>query len=256
MSRNVKIKLKPHQTIPINYMKKNRALILYHSTGSGKTVTSLMAMIQHSDHLVIIGPKSSKKAFTDEIQRLSINPAHITMYSYQKIKLELESKLDLLSGCSCIVDEAHNLRNETAKNLTLITALSFANRILLLTATPIINYPNDIAVLVNIVRKKDVLPTDQRIFNNMYYDDDAVLLKNEDTLKEKFINSISYYKSIDTDNYPSSSTIYGEIEMNKEQVDVYGSYIRKYLYDDAMVVSNPTTQIFNGSIRNPPYIFC
>jgi len=249
MSSKVKIKLKPHQIIPINYMKKNKALLLYHSTGSGKTVTSLMAMSQHSDHLVIIGPKSSKKAFNDEIRKLSLNSAHITMYSYQKIKLELETKLDLLQGCSCIVDEAHNLRNETTKNLTLITALNFANRIMLLTATPIINYPNDIAVLVNIVRKKDVLPTDQRIFNNMYYDDEAVLLKNEDTLKEKFINSISYYKTIDTGDYPTSSTIYGEAEMNKEQIDVYGSYIRKYLYDDAIVTANPTAQLFNINLE-------
>jgi len=244
MNSDKKIRLKPHQLIPVEYMKKNSALILYHSTGSGKTVTSLMAMTQHSDHLVIIGPKSSKKAFTDEIKRLKINPSVITMYSYQKIKLELEKNLDILQGCSCIIDEAHNLRNETTKNLTLISALGFANRVMLLTATPIINYPNDIAVLVNIVRKKDILPTDQRIFNNMYYDEDRVILQNEDILKEKFVNSISYYRTIDTDNYPISSTVYHEVEMNKEQIDIYGSYIKKYLYDDQTIVANPST-IFN-----------
>ena len=49
------IKLKPHQLIPINFLKHNRSCILYHSTGSGKTITALKAMYQFDNDIIIIG---------------------------------------------------------------------------------------------------------------------------------------------------------------------------------------------------------
>src|SRR5437773_582585 len=111
-----KIELKPHQIIPIEYMKapEHRGLLLYHSTGSGKTITALMAMYQFDANIIIIGPKSSKKAFFDDIKKLELDSGRFKFYTFTKIKkLIKETNIDILSEFSVIIDEVHNLRNET-----------------------------------------------------------------------------------------------------------------------------------------------
>lgn len=230
------IKLKEHQLTPVNYMKNNRALLLYHSTGSGKTITAIMAMYQFSDNIIIIGPKSSKKAFYDDIKKLDLDGSRFKFYTYTKIKkLIKETNIDILSGFSVIVDEAHALRNETMDNLTLISALELAERIILLTATPVINYLNDLAVLINIVKNKAVLPTDTNTFNASYYDESSGTVTNTDILTEKLKNSISYYnRRKEHIDYPESDTLYMDVEMNDAQLEEYKAYLRKFLYEQTV----------------------
>ena len=69
------IDLKPHQQYVVDYMKKpkHKGLIIYHTTGSGKTITSLKSMLQHPEQIIIIGKKSSKKAFKDDMKKLNIS---------------------------------------------------------------------------------------------------------------------------------------------------------------------------------------
>ena len=69
-------------------------------------------------------------------------------------KLIKTDQPDILNNVSVIIDEAHNIRNETTDNLMLITSLEFAHKVILLTATPVINYLNDLAVLINIIKNK------------------------------------------------------------------------------------------------------
>lgn len=230
-----KIELKPHQLIPINFIKNpnNRGLILYHNTGSGKTITALKAMYQFDENIIIIGPKSSKKAFFDDIKKLSLDSSRFKFYTFTKIKkLIKETNIDILSDFSVIVDEAHNLRNETTDNMMLISALELVKKVILLTATPVINYLNDLSVLINIVQNKAVLPTDIKSFNASYYDEESGTVLNQEILYKKLKNCISFYdRKKDHADYPESDTIYIDIEMNKQQLDEYRFYIKKYLYD-------------------------
>lgn len=231
------IKLKIHQKYPIEFMKDNYGLILYHSTGSGKTITSLKSMYQfintnQVDEIIIIGQKSSKKAFYDDIKKLKLDEKRFFFYTYTKIKKLVKNNLDLLQDKYVILDEAHNIRNETTANLSLIISLQFSKKIMLLTATPVINYMNDLSVLVNIVKQKPVLPTDIRTFNASYYDLDTNEIKNKDILMKKLSKCISYYDhDKNKKDYPSSKTIYKKVEMNKYQMEEYRFYIRKYFYE-------------------------
>lgn len=231
------IKLKIHQKYPIEFMKDNYGLILYHSTGSGKTITSLKSMYQfintnQVDEIIIIGQKSSKKAFYDDIKKLKLDEKRFFFYTYTKIKKLVKNNLDLLQDKYVILDEVHNIRNETTANLSLITSLQFSKKIMLLTATPVINYMNDLSVLVNIVKQKPVLPTDIRTFNASYYDLDTNEIKNKDILMKKLSKCISYYDhDKNKKDYPSSKTIYKKVEMNKYQMEEYRFYIRKYFYE-------------------------
>src|SRR3990172_8037563 len=107
------VTLRLHQQLPISFMKNNRGLILMHSTGSGKTLTALFSMYQFDKPIMILGPKSSKKAFNDNIRIANLNPSRVTFYSYKKIKATVAITADIFKGKSVIVDEAHNLRSPT-----------------------------------------------------------------------------------------------------------------------------------------------
>jgi superfamily II DNA or RNA helicase len=233
---NTKIELKPHQSVPINYMKDHRGLLLYHSTGSGKTITALMAMYQFEQNIIIIGPKSSKKAFFDDIKKLELDSSRFKFYTFAKIKKLLkETNIDILSEFSVIIDEAHNLRNETTDNMMIIAALELVQKLILLTATPVINYLNDLSVLINIIQNKAVLPTDVRTFNASYYDESSGSVMNRDIMINKLKNCISFYdRKKENVDYPESDTIYMDVDMNDRQLEEYRFYMRKFLYDQTV----------------------
>lgn len=231
-----KVKLKIHQLIPIEYMKTHRALLLYHSTGSGKTITAISAMYQFPDNIILIGPKSSKKAFFDDIKKLELDSSRFKFYTYAKLKKLLkETNIDILADFSIILDEAHALRNETRDNMMVIAALEPVKRIILLSATPVINYLNDLAVLINIIKNRAVLPTDIRTFNASYYDETEGKIKNKDILTEKLRGCISYYDRKKTHvDYPEADTMYIDVEMNNDQLEEYRSYLKKFLYEQTV----------------------
>lgn len=244
--------LKQHQKKPITFMKYNRALIIYHSTGSGKTLTAIFAVHQFTYDIIIIGNKSSKKSFIDDIKKAEINESRFIFYTYSKIKKILHDDITVLRGKSVIVDEAHNLRNENINNLYIIDALSLSEKVILLTATPIVNYINDLAVLVNIVHKNEVLPTEKKLFDQMFYDQENDALINTSILISKLKNTISYYSSeTDKINYPKYFTHYKKVEMNHQQMDEYIYYIKNIIYAGQTIVD--THDILNvnyGLISN------
>jgi len=239
---NKEIDLKPHQKYVIDYMKKpkHKGLIIYHSTGSGKTITSIKAMLQHPEQIIIIGRKSSKKAFKDDIKKINISfdmvnedsEPKFMFFTFTKMKTILKDDLAFLADKSIIVDEAHTLRNETSNNLMIIHAIGLATRVLLLTATPVINYLNDLCVLINTVKDESILPTDIDSFNAAYYNSRTNSIENPDVLIKKISDCISYYDhSKNTKDYPSYSVKYVEVEMIYEQLMEYKKYIKKYFFD-------------------------
>ncbi len=165
------VKLKPHQQKAVDFMDDHYGLILYHSTGSGKTITSLVAMYKFNKPIIIIGPKSARKAFEDEINNLGYDRSRFTMYSFTKVKNEMYGNIDMMQNKCIIVDEAHHLRTPTRDNTFLSGILSLSHKIMLLTATPIINYPNDLSVLVNIAKNGDYLPVDRYQFDFFYFNE-------------------------------------------------------------------------------------
>lgn len=232
------IELKEHQKIPVEFMKYNRGLILYHGLGSGKTLTALFAVYQFKYDIIIIGTKSSKKVFIDEIQKAELNPNRFTFYTFTKIKKILEENITIFKWKSVIIDEVHNIRNENLHNLYISSALIIAEKIILLSATPVVNYLNDLSVLVNIVKGSDVLPTEKKLFEQMFYDDEKMILINENILFNKIVNTISYYKIGKDSNYPSSTTNYLDVVMSHEQINEYIYYVKKIIYEDKDIVNN------------------
>lgn len=226
------IQLKDYQKKPIEFMKYNRGLIIYHSLGSGKTLTALFSVYQFIYPIIIIGSKSSKKSFIDNIEKAQMDVSRFTFYTYAKIKKILESNIMIFKNTSVIVDEAHNLRNENMHNLYMASALMLATKVLLLTGTPVVNYINDLSVLVNIIKGEDVLPTEKSLFDQMFYDEEKMILLNSQILFNKIKNTISYYKANYDENYPKNNIHYINVEMDHQQLLEYMYYIKKVIYDN------------------------
>jgi hypothetical protein len=231
------IQLKKHQEICVAYMKTHRGLLLYHSTGSGKTLTSLYSMYQHPEPIIVVGTKSSRKAFMDSLVLGNFDEKRLTFYTYAKIKKELETSVTKFKDKSIILDEAHNIRSENLHNLYIQSALGMAKRVMLLTATPVVNYMNDLSVLVNSVKGEDVLPTDRRLFDHMFYDEVSIKFENANLFISKVQGAISYYKADESDDYPKTTTTEIEVPMNYDQLNEYAYYVSKVIYEGRTIAN-------------------
>lgn len=228
------IKLFDHQIKCVNWLKKNDGIILYHSMGSGKTITSLAMVSQFKFPIIIISTKASRKNFYDDIKKMNIDNSKIQILTYQKaIKLIMNEQLSF-TGHSVIIDEAHHLRTSTKLLTILITECINAQKIVLLTGTIFYNSLTDISVLVNIIKKNDVLPETNKEFKFFYWDDIYEIPTNMNTFQEKIQNTISYYRKTQDAHYPLSETIYCNVNMLSTQINEYKYYLKKILSLDAI----------------------
>jgi len=242
---NTSLMILPHQLIAYNFLQKNKGIILFHKMGSGKTISSLYAAIKLNKPTIIIGPKSSKKSFIDDFDKLStimnISKENFKFYSYKKIINILLSNFDLFADKTIIIDEAHHLRSQTTNMMHIINNLVYAYKIILLTGTPIINHPIDLCVLVNIVKNSEVFNIDKALFDFYYVDrldnfnlesnsnDIQLKLKNTSELKTKLSNSISYYEPIRDKDSIKIDILYPEVPLNTAQLIEYKKYIAKLI---------------------------
>ena len=227
-------KLFGYQQICVDYIKNNYGLILYHSMGSGKTITSLAMAIQFPYNIVIIATKASKKNFQDDISKMinlgvKLDLSKITILTYQKaITLIKDKQLDF-NNKSVIIDEAHRLRNVSKLISILISECFNAKKLILLTGTIFYNGLSDLAVLVNMIKKTEVLPETSKEFKFFYYDDIYETPANIEDFIQKIKGTISYYKKSLDEHYPKYETIIKKVDMNNEQITEYRFYVKKIL---------------------------
>ncbi len=185
------INLKPHQEHAVKWLLKNRGLILYHGLGSGKTVCAAAATVCYLNKyptrkVIVITSTSLQDNFIRTIttyigdnQELRDLTQNIVLNTYQKFASgQVDCKDALL-----IVDEVHNLRTKVshaADDYEEITAGKTANaiiqcaiqahKVLIMTATPIVNTPYDIENLIAMVEGREPYTETQfsKIEDNMY----------------------------------------------------------------------------------------
>jgi len=223
------IKLFEHQIKCVNWLKKHNGLILYHSMGSGKTITSLAMVYQFKNPIIIISTKASRKNFQDDIKKMNLDISRIQIITYQKaISSIMNRQLDF-NNKSIIIDEAHHLRSGTKLQNILITECLNAKKIVLLTGTIFYNALTDLSVLVNIIKRDEILPETNKEFKFFFWDELYEAPSFVDTLKERITGTISYYKKNHDLHYPKSFTTYMKIDMSNSQISEYRHYLKKIL---------------------------
>ena len=173
------ITLKKHQLSVSNQLTYSRGVIAVHSVGTGKTLTAIASsqcLLKKNivEHIIVITPKSLQKNFIDQAIKYGLSKNQInnyyTFYTMQGIVNAIEN-LNIMnpSGCLIIIDEVHNLRTiEGSRFESIFKYTKKAEKILLLTATPLINYSSDIINLISLVNGQK--PINIEIFEKIITD--------------------------------------------------------------------------------------
>lgn len=241
-NNNPSFELQMHQKRIIQFMLDTniRGIVLFHSLGSGKTITAIAIArcLMYNNlkiKMVVATPPSVVKQFEKEILNLKapdINDRYkVVSHPYlAKHYLNLVDKNTIL-----IIDEAHNLKNPTSKRaMAIMEAAKDAYKVLLLTATPAVNDTGEIANLIAMINGTTKV---KRLRNEL-------LAKHIDP--SLFRCKFSYYKvPMDIKKYPIVSEKYKTFRMSEE-------YYKKYL--ELQSWSNPQMND-KGKLKNPTLFY-
>jgi len=163
-----------------------------------------------------------------------------------KLKQNNEKNDFFLKNKIVVIDEAHRLHNNKGKiSRMILNEVKYAKKILLLTGTPIVNFPNDISPLINLLNNNKSLPEGKKQFDSLFIDESIqkitkplfkifsysffeqsyyckkIEIKNKDLFKSKIKGLFSYYKNNLSDNFPSIEILYKGIVMSKLQESIH-----------------------------------
>jgi SNF2 family DNA or RNA helicase len=187
---NSRLPLLPHQIRVVSFLNRpdRRGLIAIHDVGTGKTLTAVTAsqcyLNQSPAHrVIVVTPVSLQENFKKEIRNYGANPSdpRYQFYTIQGFRNALDQhRLVAVDQTLLILDEAHNIRTdqELGDGLegeveeekhpdvpdkikigvfakALLQTAKQCKKVLLLTATPLINNPMDIVNLIAMVNGED-----------------------------------------------------------------------------------------------------
>ena len=218
--KNSKLTLKHHQKVVVNHILKHHGLIAVHGVGSGKTltaVTAIMCVLSSFPKMkvVIVTPTSLELNMKKEFIKYGANSDNprIAFFTTQKFVNIYGGSEYKLKDTFLIIDEAHNLKTAGGSRANaFIEASKYVSKILLLTATPIINTETDI---VNLLRMVDPHSDLTAYYFNRY------IKGNRSSYDRLFKCKFSYFKCDRKEDYPSFDEHYVDIVMDQNYYRLY-----------------------------------
>lgn len=217
-------------------------LVLFHSTGSGKTKSSIEAYKSLGMPADVIVPAALQENYRKELRKwVGSVPHDVNIVSQQRLA-NPTLKTPLYDKGLQIVDEVQKARNP---NSQLYQALqkTHPKKRLLLSGTPLYNNPADLANVVNLAAGKNVLPNTARAFNQKYFKQEEVSpgilgklmgvkpgieqhLQSRNELKKVLDKYVDYYAA-PHEGYPTVSEKEVQVPMGQHQQDIYNSIMGK-----------------------------
>lgn len=225
--KDTELTLKKHQLSTCNQLANTRGVIATHSVGTGKTLTAIcssqaLLVRNEIEHVIVITPTSLQKNFIIQAKQYGLTQKQIdTYYSFYTIQgivnaIENSNAINP-SGSLVIIDEAHNLRTLGGSRFDAILKYTKkAEKVLLLTATPLINYASDIINLIALAKGEKPISLDR--FEKMLEN------KNKTEFKEYVEGLFNFYikdSDIPDPNFPSKKTIEIFLPMAKSYLKTY-----------------------------------
>lgn len=257
----------------INPKTPYKDILIYHGIGSGKTCSSITIAEQwkHKKHIIVVLPASLINNYRDELISQCAGEEYVTkeerkllktlnlksldyktlkqninerinkyysIYSYNKfVELVQLKKIKDTNKSLLIIDEVQNIISE--KGVYYKTIYNFIHnssknlRVVLLSATPIPDKPQQIAQIMNLLRLPLLLPTGDNFVNNFIQTEKAkynVMIqkaKNLDTFKDLVRGFISYYHGAPDYVFPEAIIKYVKCEMSDFQYNAYSTVLLK-----------------------------
>lgn len=261
-NKNNVLSLKSYQIIPFIHFKNNNSLLLYHSVGSGKTATAIniMKYYNKSYNIILFIKAALRDGWIKELnlwnypynkQKKSFDNLYI--YHYDSINgfNDFINDKKPLNNNFYIIDEAHNFINNVYSNnrqnkihgvsrmiYEYIYNEKIKNKnqikILLISATPLVNEPYELSILFNLLKPK-CLPFNKSEFNNMFIEENKkkLYIINRNEFYKQTKNLISYYYGAIPNQYAISKIKFINVMMSKYQEEIYLYYHLKELQNPA-----------------------
>lgn len=242
----------------LNYRSPFRDVLVYHGLGSGKTVSA----IHIYNTLYNYTPKWNvflliKASLKDDPWMKDLNDWIETNDKDNRMKnlkfihydspfadrdfLEIVKKSDSSRESLYIVDESHNFIRNVYSNISSKKGKraqviydyiqqekrdNNKTRIILLSATPVVNKPFEFALIFNLLRP-DIFPTSEAIFNQIYISSTNYESLNENKknqFQRRIMGLVSYYIGATPDKYARKTVHYKNLTMDKYQQEVYDHF--------------------------------
>lgn len=170
-----------HQKIVRDYMKIDtpfRGILLYHGLGTGKTLSSI-AISQGFKDAVVLLPATLEGNFLKEIEKFKANGIpmsnNIQILKYNGITKNKLATLptDMFDNKVVIVDEVHNFISRVtngsyvSKHIYKMIYEAKNIKLVCLSGTPLINYPQEFALLMNFIAGPMTVHTVKLLKNNV-----------------------------------------------------------------------------------------
>lgn len=249
-----KEKLYPHQEFVKRFMSPQTPynnLLLFHNVGSGKTFTSIAVVESHKSckerALVLVRGKTSADNFKDQIRKWpngDVKDYEIRKYISFANKLKRLDDNQIISSFSnriIIMDEIHNLKHSMSDidaetvygQMWRLSHLARNCKILLLSATPMIDKAEEILSILNLI-----LDINHQL--------DTSFFPTEDEFKSIIMGKISYLNS----NKHMAKVIEEGVTLKGCSVKVVPSYMKGYQLEAyrKIDVDNLNDSVYRNSI--------
>lgn len=256
--RNTRKNLKKYQEFLgkfLDYKSPYHDILIYHGLGSGKTRTAINVYNVLYNYTpgwnVFILLKATMKAsiWLPELEKwLSENEkeyrmANIIFIHYDapnadKKFFESVREADSSKKSLYIVEECHNFISNVYSNLSSDKGKRAQNiydhilqdkkenpgtRVVMLSGTPTINKPYELALLFNLLRP-GAFPRSENEFNHMYVSNVAgkgINPVNKNMFQRRIMGLVTYYIGATPDLYATKSFHYIDVPMSKYHIDIY-----------------------------------
>lgn len=250
----------------INPKTPYMGVLVYHRIGAGKTCTAVRIAEKWKKHkrIVVVVPASLKGNFRNELRSLcaddnylknderkmlsKLHPSdqkykeiiaktdkrideYYEIYSYNKFVDLCKNKKINLKNALLIVDEIQNMVSEEGSFYKALYDIIHSApkdlRIVLLSATPMFDKPNEIGLTMNLLRLPKELPVGKEFDKtfiktvkkgNNYY---SHSVKNIDLFKERVKGYISFFRGAPPFVFPKMKIKYVNCEMSDFQYSAY-----------------------------------
>jgi len=252
----------------INPKTPYKGVLVYHRIGAGKTCTAVRIAEKWKKYkrIIVVVPASLKNNFRGELRSLcaedhylkdnerkelkSLQPSdnkykeiirksderidqYYEIYSYNKFVELVRDKLLNLKNALLIIDEIQNMVSEEGtfyhELYNIIHKSPEDLRIILMSATPMFDKPNEIALTMNLLRLPEEIPIgrdfDKTFIKTTKKNDGTYShnIKNMDQFKEYIKGYVSFFRGAPPIAFPTMKIKYVECQMSDFQ---YGSYLR------------------------------
>lgn len=207
-------------------------VLVYHSLGSGKSLSSIAAAEAAGAPYTAVTPAALRPNFRKEVKRWTDQTTPAAAVSYNAVARGQVPTSDTL-----VFDEAHRLRNPDSLTTRNATALADrAKHLYLLTGSPIVNHPHDLVPLVRMLTGKVYDPDE---FDDAFIDERKIspgfwgwlngveaatvpVMKNQDEFADLLRGHVHYHAPARPEVEQREERY--ETELGPEQTELYRGF--------------------------------